>query len=295
MTFQVHLQPLFSLKILKNEKIIQMKARKKLLKEIKKSLSKMSDEKYYQIKEYKYIWFAKDGEYGGCSHYKFNLTATPLEKAEPLTYLAPMASKQVMLAALQEMIDQLGQASDLDNKKGFLSAGKIEDHLFILYADNYNRLFKFFEIENLIQPELYGQTLRRVYHNSVKKYHYRSELRRAFQKVPQQDVMTKEEEDNLNNLDERVTIYRAMSAKENELEDYGVSWTLYKDIAFELGQYCFNSIWKQAGFFVKELEVPKADLYALFNERNMHEVVYVQQEIPGQELIVTLLDKSQLK
>ena len=272
-----------------------MKNRKKLLKKIKKSIAQMSKEKYFHIREFKFIWFAKDGEYGGCGHYRFNLKGTPLEKAEPLTYLAPMASKEAMLAAIQEMIDQSEEASNLIGKKGLLSAEEITDHLFGPHADVYNRLFKFFEIEDLIQAELYGQILRRIYHNSVKKYRYRSELRSAFQKVSQQDVMTKEEEDILNNLDERVTVYRAMSAKENELGDYGVSWTLYEDIALQVGKHCFESIWEPARFLVKKMEVSKADLYAFFNKRNAYEVIYVQQEIPSTELHITLLDKSQLK
>lgn len=278
---------------MKNER--KMKNRKKLLKKIKKSIAQMSEEKYFHIREYKYIWMAKNGEYGGHSHYKFNLAGTPLEKAEPLTYLAPMASKEAMLAAIQEMIDQSEQQSNLTDTERDWSQEEVENHLFGTHADQYNRLSKFFQIENHIPVELYGQTLRRIYHNTTKKYRYRDELRGAFQKVLQEDLMTKEEEDLLSNLDERVTIYRAMSAKENEQEDYGVSWSLHEDIALEVGKYCFDSIWEHAGFFIKELEVSKADLYALFNERNMHEVVYVQPEIPEKGLIVTLLDKSQQK
>lgn len=272
-----------------------MKNRRKLLKKIMKAIAQMGEEKYFHIREFKYIWFAKDGEYGGCGHFKFDLKGTPLEKAEPLTYLAPMISKEAMLAALQEMIDRPGQASILDDKKGFLSAEEIEDYLFGPQVDSYNRLFKFFEIEDLIQPELYGHTLKRVYHNSVKMYRYRDELRRAFQQAPQEGLMNEAEESLLDSLGDKITIYRAMSAKENELQDFGVSWSLYEDIALEVGKYCFESIWESARFFVKELKVSKADIYAFFNERNMHEVVYVQQEIPGKELLITHLDKSQLK
>ena len=267
----------------------------KTLRRIVESLTKMSEEKYHQIREYKFIWFAKDGEYGGCSHYKLKLEGTPLERAEPLIYLAPMVSKKAMISGVKEMIVRLGEVPDLADKKRVLSTEVIEDHLFGPHADVYNRFFKFFEIEDFIPPEHYGPILRRVYSDSLKKYHYRNDLRRAFQKVLLQSVMTEEEEDFLSNLDEQVTIYRVMSKKENELEDYGVSWTLYEDIALQVGKHCFESIWDQAGFLVKKMEVAKTDLRAYFNERNMREVVYVQQEIPDQTLKITFLKKSEQK
>ena len=266
-----------------------MENEKKLLKKIKESLGHMSEEKYYHIREFKYIWFAKDGEYGGCGHYKLNLMGTPLEKAEPLTYLAPMASKKAMIAAIQKTIDQLGQASQLIDKKSYLSTKELEDHLFGPHADNYNRLFKFFEIEDFIRPQQFGSVLRKVYHDSVKKYRYRYELRKAFLKAPKYEVMTEAEKNYWYKLDERVTIFRAMSSKENDLEDYGVSWTLYEEIALEIGKICFDNIWDQAEFLVKKIDVAKTDLRAYFNERNMGEVVYVQNEIPDQTLDITLL------
>lgn len=268
-----------------------MKTRKELLNKIKESIAQISEEKYNHIREYRYIWFAKNGEYGGCGHYKLNLEGTPLEKAEPLTYLAPMASKKVMIAAIQEMIDRLGETSHLTDQKKIISLEKIEEHLFGAHADRYNRLSKFFEIEERIHPEFYGQTLKKVYHDSIKKYRYRDELRKAFQKAPRQGLMTKDEEEVLNNLDDQVTIYRALSTKENELKDYGVSWTLYEDIATQIGHHCFGNIWEQARFFTKKIEVAKGDLHAFFNQRNMWEVIYVQQDTPPQEFEITLLQK----
>jgi len=89
--------------------------------------------------------------------------------------------------------------------------------------------------------------------------------------------MSKREQKYLSILPEDLTIFRGMTVQEFESGDFGVSWTLKKDVAeFFAYTYGRNQATSHLPKMVHELHVKKSDIIAYFGERKEYEVIYVQ-------------------
>jgi hypothetical protein len=240
------------------------------------SLENMSDEQYNQFKQYKYLKFDEGCSFIGGSHYEFSESPVPSLYIGKLYSIIPMGSRPRLLANLQYKIQNPEEQNRIKDSNISLTQEEIENYLFGEHSDSYNRLSRFYNIESKILPTEYVDIFRRVYSTTWKNYRYRSELRYTFSnKISPDEIMTEEETQIFHNLPEKLKIYRVMSLKEAESRDYGVSWTLDKDIAEGIAEMYFSQIYIQSGCRIKELEIDKTEITAYFDHANLKEVIYL--------------------
>src|SRR5438445_79431 len=91
----------------------------------------------------------------------------------------------------------------------------------------------FLTLKPELQGKKYWETLRWGYTGTDNLYHYRNDVRVAFSSSePKREcLMTKDERSYLRSLPEKLTIYRGMTEEEAKSENFGLSWTLEKEVA----------------------------------------------------------------
>lgn len=140
----------------------------------------------------------------------------------------------------------------------------------------------FSSIKPIIKGKKYWYALRKAFTMSDNLYHYRHDVRLAFlSKEPQIEyLMTDKEKIYLNTLPEKITIYRAMTENEFKQKDFGISWTLKKDIAeFFVNSYNRNYETNHLKSLIHETIIDKNQVTAFFNDRNEFEIIYIKKEM----------------
>ena len=106
---------------------------------------------------------------------------------------------------------------------------------------------------------------------------WKHEIREAFQsdEPDQEYYMNQESREFYNNLPDGVTIYRGMSVTESIGKNYGISWTLSKDVADHFTKIDSSGLPTSEKKVMVSLMVPKDDIIAYSNEREEQEVIYL--------------------
>jgi hypothetical protein len=136
----------------------------------------------------------------------------------------------------------------------------------------------FLAIYRILKDKLYWYALRNSYDGSDNLFHYRHDIAIAFSsKEPnRQFLMQKKERDFLESLPEQITIYRGMTEDELRQKDFGVSWTLKKEVAeFFANTYQRNYATKHLKKVVHEITISKSEVIAFFNQRTEFEIIYL--------------------
>ena len=123
--------------------------------------------------------------------------------------------------------------------KGIVKTGKqldkeeLNNILFGAYTNTYNRFHFFLQVKSLLSGSEYWSNLSDVYTMSDNLYSLRKEVRECFaSKEPNREaLMSIEEKQYLENLPNKVTIYRGMTVKENISGKFGISWSLEENTA----------------------------------------------------------------
>ena len=126
--------------------------------------------------------------------------------------------------------------------------------------------------------DLYWYTLSKTYNLCDNLFDFKSEIKEAFSsnEPNRNTLMSRKEVSYLQSLPTQVKIYRGMTLQEYEAGDYGVSWTLKKEVAeFFAFTYGRNFSTKHLTKTVHEILVKKAKIIAYFGERNEFEVIYI--------------------
>jgi len=136
----------------------------------------------------------------------------------------------------------------------------------------------FLAISKILKGKLYWYALKEAFTMSDNLYNYRVDLKEVFLcKEPNREyLMNKKERDFLAKLPEQITIYRGMTLQEKESNNFGISWTLDKNIAvFFANEYQRNYSTNYLQKTIHELTINKNELIAFFNERKEKEVIYI--------------------
>jgi len=151
----------------------------------------------------------------------------------------------------------------------------------IVLCSSKDRMKKFFQYQHLFTTdEEYWSQLAYCYNKSNNNYSLITEIKRAFsvKRDKRECLMNKNDISFLNGLPESVTIYRGMSVKEAESSDFGISWSLKKEVAEKFAnEYFHNYDTRNQAHIVKELTVKKSDLIAYYSDRDEEEVIYIHQ------------------
>jgi hypothetical protein len=137
----------------------------------------------------------------------------------------------------------------------------------------------FLAIKPLLKGKLYWYALRNGYDCSDNLFHYRKDIKLAFTcKEPEREyLMNLKERRFLENLPERITIYRGMTENELKQKSFGCSWTLKKEVAeFFANTYQRNYATNYLEKVVYELTINKSEVIAFFNQREEFEIIYIK-------------------
>ena len=159
-----------------------------------------------------------------------------------------------------------------------LTRNEIEDRLFGIGTNSYNRFEKFLEMRGELDGENVFYALMNAYISSDNLYEYRDEIKESFGTLePKQPrFLEVEDEEYFNALPDQVTIYRGMTVEEFEGGEYGVSWSLKKEVAeFFANTYGRNHSTSQQETVVMSLTISKNEIISFTNDRNEFEVIYI--------------------
>ncbi len=138
----------------------------------------------------------------------------------------------------------------------------------------------FLSLKPILKGKLYWETLREAYTMSDNLYNYRYDLRAAFMSKEENrdSLMSKKEIKILNNLPDKVKIYRGVTTDEIESNDFGLSWSLNRKVAeFFAFKYRRNYDTSSSLKTVIELEVDKNEIIAYFHDREEAEIIYISK------------------
>ena len=89
-------------------------------------------------------------------------------------------------------------------------------------------------------------------------------------------IMTEEERMKLSKMPNKIKIYRGMSIDEEASGNYGISWTLEKNVAKMFATtYLHNYDTHELRHIVKELTISKEKVVAYFTSREEKEIIYI--------------------
>ena len=146
--------------------------------------------------------------------------------------------------------------------------------------DRILRIQAFKAIRPLLKGKLYWYALKNTYTGSDDLFEYRDYLKELFESdEPYRDfILNREGRKYLIELPNEITIYRGMTIAEFESKEFGISWSLKKEVAeFFANKYMRNFSTKGEKTKVHKLKISKDQILAYFNERNEHEIIYIQR------------------
>jgi hypothetical protein len=138
----------------------------------------------------------------------------------------------------------------------------------------------FLAIKPLLRGKLYWYALRNAYEMSDNTFDYRFDIRDSFlsEEPCREFLMNKSEQKQLENLPQKISIYRGMTIVEKDNKDFGLSWTLKKEKAeFFANKYQRNYSTKTYPKIVHEMVIDKSKVIAFFNNRKEFEIIYIHR------------------
>jgi hypothetical protein len=156
---------------------------------------------------------------------------------------------------------------------------EIDDIIFGIGSDSYNRFQVFIELIPKLKGKSYWYALRNAYDMADNLLKYSKIIKECFLKdEPQKEyLMTPEEIEYLKNLPEEITIYRGMSKEEFNQKTFGISWTLNKEVAeFFANNNLRNHHTNHLKKVVHEIRINKSEVIAFLNDRKEFEIIYIK-------------------
>ncbi|WP_099369859.1 hypothetical protein [Sphingobacterium sp. 1.A.5] len=158
-----------------------------------------------------------------------------------------------------------------------LTKKEIDDVLFGAGCDSYNRFDRFLDIYTDLEDNRF-YALMNAYVSSDNLYEYRDEIKDIFSRFQGQtgNFLNNDDAEYFNQLPDQITIYRGMTVEEFEGGEYGVSWSLKKEVAeFFANTYGRNFSTVDSQKIVVERTINKKDVITFNNERKEFEVIYI--------------------
>lgn len=143
-------------------------------------------------------------------------------------------------------------------------------------CSSFDRFQKFLEIQDQLNDKDYWKILSYAYTCSDDLFHLKEDVKEAFivDRSYREFLMDEEDFEVYNSLPEKLIIYRGMTNEELESGNFGVSWTLSKEIAEGFAYtYGRNFSTEDKPKTVHQLEVSKVEIIAYFGEEQ--EVIYI--------------------
>lgn len=91
-------------------------------------------------------------------------------------------------------------------------------------------------------------------------------------------LMSIEERNLLDSLPSEIEIYRGMTKKESKSKNYGISWTIKKEVAESFANTYLDIQFGNKDKLVISKIIPKNEVIAYFNCRNEDEIIWIQHK-----------------
>ena len=157
------------------------------------------------------------------------------------------------------------------------------------YLTGPTKFHLFWALRPFLKGKLYWYALLDVHSHTDNRFSFRAEIKEAF-KANQPDrntLMSKEEQRFLEALPDKITIYRGMTKKELREGDFGISWTLSKEIAeWFANTYGRNYDTNHLKKVVHKLVINKRDVVAFLNGRKEQEIIYLHKPTKPKKRLV---------
>lgn len=192
-------------------------------------------------------------------------TAERLRNGEAVQ-LTPQALAEYIQAETREQIRAGVEAAGREHQP--LTADALK-RILIIYGGNFGVWPLFTRIVQAyrLTPDAFASGLADAYTTGRAD---RETALTCFKHARPADIMNAQELAEFERIPERLTIYRGCSAEETAAGVYGLSWTRCRTIA-EFFAWRFDAA--DRGRVVVSVEVPRADVLALFNSRKEYEVI----------------------
>lgn len=155
---------------------------------------------------------------------------------------------------------------------------QIDSILYGIGCNSFNRFETFLEMIPKLKGRNYWYALRTAYESSDNLQPLSGLVKATFKKdePERKKMMNTDEIQFLSKLPEKVTIYRGMTEKELKSKNYGISWTLKKEVA-EFFAHTYQRNYSTANLkkVVHEITINKNDIVAFLNDRKEFEVIYL--------------------
>jgi hypothetical protein len=155
---------------------------------------------------------------------------------------------------------------------------QVREVIFGLGINSYNRFDAFLNIATKLKGRIYWYALRLSYCSSDNLYRLKENIKEAFNKnEPERaSIMNFKERKFIDKMPDQCTIYRGMTTEEYNNCDYGISWSLKKEIAeFYAYTYLRNHSTAKSKMEVHSITINKQDIIALFIDREEFEIIYI--------------------
>lgn len=146
----------------------------------------------------------------------------------------------------------------------------------LINVDSFNRFQTFLTLSSKLKGKNYWYALRSAYESSDNLYPYKSEVKLCFlsNEPHRKNLMTSEERNFLTKLPEKVKVYRGMTEQEYKSGEFGISWTLKKEVAeFFAFKYQRNFSTQHNKKVVHEMTIDKNSIICFWNGRKEFEII----------------------
>lgn len=144
-----------------------------------------------------------------------------------------------------------------------------------------SRFQAFLAIRHVLRDKLYWYAFRRGYTETNDLYKYRYNIKELLECYQDSriHIMNGKEKKYFDRLNETITIYRAMTTKEKKSGEFGISWTLKKEVAQTLASKAkhLNRSTKKYKTIVYKTEIKKSEAIAFINQRKEFEIIYIKR------------------
>jgi len=191
----------------------------------------------------------------------------------------PFSRHELQTLEFQKLLNSI-QDQQEQNLEAYFLKNKVDFRRQIDECSSKDRMKKFLEFRDLFSSDKeYWQQLGNCYKTSDNNFALASKVRSLFvvNKPERHFLMNETERKLFDALPNSLTIFRGMTKDEYDSGQFGISWTLNKDVAEGFANmYIHNYSTNHLKHTVVEMTIDKNEVIAYFTERNEEEIIYLQ-------------------
>jgi len=194
------------------------------------------------------------------------------------TIKLPFTVDQINTKSCIEELNKIQKKQDEQLEQAFIKY-RIDFKTQLIHCSSQMKIKKFCQFKDLFESDdEYWTELRTAFMCSKNTRNYQKEIRELFsaKKENRIKLMTDTEIKELEELPAKIKVYRGMTEEEKDSGEYGISWSLKKEVAETFAftyAHNYDSVGKPKT--VLELKINKSDVIAYLTDRQENEILYL--------------------